>query len=80
MEKIIICFFVFLCLYMFIPYILSFWFGVGAFRKGSGESIVAFTFDDGPDPVYTPPASGSSKKIWSKSHLLCRRLQSKKIS
>jgi peptidoglycan/xylan/chitin deacetylase (PgdA/CDA1 family) len=67
MEKIIICFFVFLCLYMFIPYILSFWFGVGAFRKGSGESIVAFTFDDGPDPVYTPQLLDLLKKYGVKA-------------
>jgi peptidoglycan/xylan/chitin deacetylase (PgdA/CDA1 family) len=67
METIIICFFVFLCIYMFIPYILSFWFGVGAFRKGNVESQVAFTFDDGPDPVYTAQLLDLLKKYGVKA-------------
>ncbi|HEY0829055.1 MAG TPA: polysaccharide deacetylase family protein [Bacilli bacterium] len=44
-------------LYMFIPWILTRIFGIGVFRRGhrNGQKRqIAFTFDDGPDPVYTP--------------------------
>ncbi len=44
-------------IYMFIPWILTRIFGIGVFRKGQGTEQmrqIAFTFDDGPDPVYTP--------------------------
>lgn len=41
-------------LYMFLPWVLSRVFGVGAFRKGKSPGKVSFTFDDGPNPHYTP--------------------------
>lgn len=44
-------------IYMFIPWILTRIFGIGVFRRGQGNDRkrqIAFTFDDGPDPVYTP--------------------------
>ena len=41
-------------LYMILPWMLSRFFGVGAFRKGRTPGKVAFTFDDGPHPKYTP--------------------------
>jgi peptidoglycan/xylan/chitin deacetylase (PgdA/CDA1 family) len=39
---------------MILPFILSRLFGIGVFRKGKATDAVALTFDDGPDPVYTP--------------------------
>jgi len=46
--------FILLMIYAIIPYMLSTWAGVGAFKKGKRENEIAFTFDDGPDPIYTP--------------------------
>lgn len=40
--------------YMFIPSLISRMTGWGVFRKGKGKGEVAFTFDDGPHPEYTP--------------------------
>ncbi|MBO1001425.1 polysaccharide deacetylase family protein [Pseudogracilibacillus auburnensis] len=47
-------FIVFFLLYGLIPGIFSAGFGLGVFRKGTSAQKVAFTFDDGPDPMYTP--------------------------
>lgn len=41
-------------IYAMIPYILSAWFSIGVKRKGKKEQGMALTFDDGPDPLYTP--------------------------
>lgn len=39
---------------MFIPSLITRVSGFGVFRKGTVEKQVAFTFDDGPHPKYTP--------------------------
>ncbi|MBP1992752.1 polysaccharide deacetylase family protein [Paenibacillus eucommiae] len=44
----------FLTMYMFIPWVLTRMLGLGVFHKGKTQREVAFTFDDGPDPRYTP--------------------------
>lgn len=41
-------------LYMFAPSLITRLTGLGVFRKGSVHNQVAFTFDDGPHPLYTP--------------------------
>jgi peptidoglycan/xylan/chitin deacetylase (PgdA/CDA1 family) len=41
-------------LYTVIPYLLTFGFNIGALRYRADSSKIAFTFDDGPHPVYTP--------------------------
>ncbi|MDC7779499.1 polysaccharide deacetylase family protein [Priestia megaterium] len=41
-------------LYSVIPYVLSRGLGVNVVKRGSDLSKIAFTFDDGPNPVYTP--------------------------
>lgn len=41
-------------LYMFIPSLITRVSGFGVFRKGTVKKQVAFTFDDGPHPKYTP--------------------------
>ncbi len=43
-----------LALYTVLPWIMTRVFGIGVMREGKGSKEVAFTFDDGPDPVYTP--------------------------
>lgn len=53
-EKILWVGLTFLGLYMILPWIISRVFGWGIHRKGSKLKQVALTFDDGPDPNYTP--------------------------
>ncbi|MNJ53979.1 Peptidoglycan-N-acetylmuramic acid deacetylase PdaC [compost metagenome] len=40
--------------YMFLPSLITRLLGLGVFRKGKVKNQVAFTFDDGPHPQYTP--------------------------
>ncbi|GAB6929429.1 hypothetical protein JCM10914A_34120 [Paenibacillus sp. JCM 10914] len=54
MEKLLVWLFYLSSFYAFIPGILTRIFGFRVFRKGSGAHEFALTFDDGPDPVYTP--------------------------
>ncbi|MCC3375624.1 polysaccharide deacetylase family protein [Cohnella sp. REN36] len=54
MDKILWWGFYFLTFYAFLPGIFSRIFGFRVFSKGKTEKEVALTFDDGPDPVYTP--------------------------
>ncbi|TVY09172.1 polysaccharide deacetylase family protein [Paenibacillus cremeus] len=42
-----------LAVYSVIPTMLIRLFGVGVYRKGDGGRLIALTFDDGPDPLYT---------------------------
>ncbi|TVY07014.1 polysaccharide deacetylase family protein [Paenibacillus cremeus] len=44
----------FVLLYVILPLVLTRLIGVGAICKGADPQEVSFTFDDGPDPVYTP--------------------------
>ncbi|WP_066073761.1 polysaccharide deacetylase family protein [Neobacillus soli] len=44
----------FILLYTVIPYFLSRGLGLNIFKRGVDPSKIAFTFDDGPDPIYTP--------------------------
>lgn len=46
--------FYFLTIYAFIPGFISRVFGFRVFRRGLAKRELALTFDDGPDPVYTP--------------------------
>lgn len=41
-------------LYAFIPGLISRLFGFRVFRRGVSKDHFALTFDDGPDPIYTP--------------------------
>jgi len=43
-----------IAMYTFVPWILSRVFGVGSYSRGKTPGKVALTFDDGPDPQYTP--------------------------
>lgn len=44
----------FILLYTVIPYFLSRGLGLKVLKQGDDPSKIAFTFDDGPDPIYTP--------------------------
>ncbi|AQT86776.1 polysaccharide deacetylase [Paenibacillus larvae subsp. larvae] len=44
----------FIAVYMMLPYILTRICGIGVFSRGKSAGQIAFTFDDGPDPRYTP--------------------------
>ena len=54
MGYIILAIIVFILFYTVIPYLLSRGLGLKIFKKGKDPSKIAFTFDDGPDPIYTP--------------------------
>jgi peptidoglycan/xylan/chitin deacetylase (PgdA/CDA1 family) len=41
-------------IYTALPWILTRMLSIGVFRKGTVRGKIALTFDDGPDPVYTP--------------------------
>lgn len=40
--------------YMILPFILTRICGIGVYKTGKSPTKIAFTFDDGPDPRYTP--------------------------
>ncbi|QWU17708.1 Peptidoglycan/xylan/chitin deacetylase, PgdA/CDA1 family [Paenibacillus sophorae] len=54
METLLLWLFYISTFYAFIPGIISRLFGYRVFRKGTGVQEFALTFDDGPDPKYTP--------------------------
>lgn len=54
MENFLLWVFYFLTFYAFLPGLVSRTFGFRVFKRGLAKSEIALTFDDGPDPVYTP--------------------------
>lgn len=54
MEIILLLVFYFWTIYAFLPAVISRLFGFKVFRRGRAKHEIALTFDDGPDPVYTP--------------------------
>ncbi|MBM7565473.1 polysaccharide deacetylase family protein [Paenibacillus sacheonensis] len=54
MENFLLWGFYFLTFYAFLPGLVSRTFGFRVFKRGRAEREIALTFDDGPDPVYTP--------------------------
>lgn len=54
MSTLLLYLFYFFTLYAFLPGLFSRLFGFRVFKKGESERGVSLTFDDGPDPVYTP--------------------------
>ncbi|CAM3982157.1 polysaccharide deacetylase family protein [Cohnella lubricantis] len=59
--------FYFLTVYAFIPGFVSRVFGFRVFRKGLAKREIALTFDDGPDPVYTPKLLDALKRYDAKA-------------
>lgn len=54
MQTILLWLFYISTFYAFIPGIITRIFGFRVFRKGTGQHEFALTFDDGPDPIFTP--------------------------
>ncbi|GGF74469.1 hypothetical protein GCM10010912_19670 [Paenibacillus albidus] len=54
MQTLLLWLFYISTFYAFIPGIISRLFGFRVFRKGTGPKEFALTFDDGPDPRFTP--------------------------
>lgn len=54
METLLLWLFYISSLYAFIPGLITRLFGFRVFRRGVSDDTFALTFDDGPDPVYTP--------------------------
>ncbi|MEK5173932.1 polysaccharide deacetylase family protein [Heyndrickxia sp. FSL W8-0496] len=54
MRFIIFVIFFFILLYTVIPYFLTSGLGMKVFKRGKKSNKIAFTFDDGPGPIYTP--------------------------
>jgi len=53
-EKLLWAISALLIIYIILPWVLTRYIGLGVFRKGKVRREIAFTFDDGPDPLYTP--------------------------
>lgn len=54
MENLLLWGFYLLTFYAFLPGLVSRTFGFKVFKKGRTDREIALTFDDGPDPVFTP--------------------------
>ncbi|WP_054955539.1 polysaccharide deacetylase family protein [Paenibacillus dakarensis] len=54
MQTLLLWLFYITTFYAFIPGLITRIFGFRVFRRGTGSHEFALTFDDGPDPVYTP--------------------------
>ena len=54
MFKIILLVCFVLALYWLIPYILTAGLSIGVLKRKNTSAKIAFTFDDGPNPIYTP--------------------------
>lgn len=53
-QVLIMMFLIMAILYMLVPFIITRVCGWGVLTKGKQVNGIAFTFDDGPDPCYTP--------------------------
>ncbi|MCD9023080.1 polysaccharide deacetylase family protein [Cohnella silvisoli] len=67
MELILWIGFYFLTFYAFLPALISRIFGFRVFTRGNTDKEIALTFDDGPDPIYTPKLLGLLKRHGAKA-------------
>ena len=54
MGKIILLVLLFLVFYWLVPFILTAIAGIGVLKRKDSSDKISFTFDDGPNPIYTP--------------------------
>jgi peptidoglycan-N-acetylglucosamine deacetylase len=54
MGKIILLVLLFLVFYWLVPFILTAIAGIGVLKRNDSSDKISFTFDDGPNPIYTP--------------------------
>ncbi|WP_342043566.1 polysaccharide deacetylase family protein [Bacillus sp. OTU2372] len=62
MLNIILLVLFFLALYWIVPFLLTAGAGIGVLKRKDTSEKVAFTFDDGPNPIYTPQLLDLLKK------------------
>ncbi|MEK3987228.1 polysaccharide deacetylase family protein [Paenibacillus sp. VTT E-133280] len=67
MQTLLLWLFYISTFYAFIPGMISRIFGFRVFRKGTGQNEFALTFDDGPDPRFTPLLLDLLKKYDAKA-------------
>ncbi|ASR46370.1 polysaccharide deacetylase family protein [Paenibacillus kribbensis] len=67
MQTLLLWMFYISTFYAFIPALVSRIFGFRVFRRGKSEQEFALTFDDGPDPVYTPQLLDLLKRFDAKA-------------
>jgi peptidoglycan/xylan/chitin deacetylase (PgdA/CDA1 family) len=67
MENVLLWIFYFLTFYAFLPGFISRAFGFRVFKRGHARAEIALTFDDGPDPVYTPRLLDLLRKYGAKA-------------
>lgn len=67
MQTLLLWMFYISTFYAFIPALVSRIFGFRVFRRGKSEQEYALTFDDGPDPVYTPQLLDLLKRFDAKA-------------
>ncbi|OUM96037.1 MAG: xylanase deacetylase [Thermobacillus sp. ZCTH02-B1] len=67
MENMLLWVFYFLTFYAFLPGFISRAFGFRVFKRGRTLREIALTFDDGPDPVYTPRLLDLLRKYGAKA-------------
>lgn len=67
METLLLWVFYISTLYAFIPGLITRIFGFRVFKHGSNEKQFALTFDDGPDPRYTPQLLDLLKRFGAKA-------------
>lgn len=67
MQNLLLLLFYITSFYAFIPSLISRLFGFRVFRKGKNVKDYALTFDDGPDPYYTPLLLDLLKKYDAKA-------------
>jgi Predicted xylanase/chitin deacetylase len=67
MENVLLWGFYFLTFYAFLPGFISRTFGFRVFKRGRAFEEIALTFDDGPDPVYTPRLLDLLRKYGAKA-------------
>jgi peptidoglycan-N-acetylglucosamine deacetylase len=54
MVKIVLLVLFLIGIYWLVPYLLTAGLGIGVLKRNVSSSKIAFTFDDGPNPIYTP--------------------------
>lgn len=52
--KILLLLLCFVILYWFVPFLITAGAGIGVLKRKQNTEKLAFTFDDGPNPIYTP--------------------------
>lgn len=77
-RKLTLCFFPVVFIYMLLPYVLTFGLGLGVMKRKNGSEKTMITFDDGPNPIYTPMVLDVLKKYGVKATFFVHGSKAKK--